>query len=114
MVEVLFDLCAVEPYAEVKLYPFSISSSALLGKAVLTKYVLVCDSQDTAPSPIAVREIRVGNIEDAIDECEVIFNLLIALDVETVFGLLDIRFEIRHSEIKILEKYLNGLLDLQI
>ena len=58
--------------------------------------VQVHDGQTTAPPLVAVGQMDVLRIEDAIEEGEVVFNLLVALDVETSLGLNNRRFEVRH------------------
>lgn len=46
--------------------------------------VQVHNGEATAPSLVAVGKLRVGGVEDAIHEGEVIFDLLVTLDVEAV------------------------------
>lgn len=64
--------------------------------AVDVKDVGVHDSQSAAPSLVALGELRVLLVEDTIEEGEVVFDLLVTLDVETIFGLLDGSVEVRH------------------
>lgn len=51
--------------------------------------VQVHDGQTPAPALIALGQIVVGRVEDAIEEGEVVFNLLVPLDMEAVLGLDD-------------------------
>jgi hypothetical protein len=54
------------------------------------------DSQDSAPTLVAVGELAVLGAEDTIKELEVIFDLLVTRDVETSLGLLDGSVHVRH------------------
>ena len=57
----------------------------------------VHDSQDSAPTLVAVGELAVLGAEDTVKELEVIFDLLVARDVETSLGFLDGSVHVRHS-----------------
>lgn len=63
--------------------------------------VQVGDSQTSVPSFVAVGKIGILNIEHAVDEREVIFDLLVTFDVEADMtrrglGFSDSCFEVRH------------------
>ena len=58
-------------------------------RAVDVIYVQVHDSQASPPFLVAFRKIVVLRVENAIDECKVVFYLLVAFNVETAFGLSD-------------------------
>jgi len=61
--------------------------------------VLVCDSETSLPLLVTLCKIGILGVEDTVNECEVIFNLLVAFDVETSVtavggGFLDGGFEV--------------------
>jgi hypothetical protein len=56
--------------------------------------VQVHDSQATAPALVALGQLVVGGVEDAIKEREVILDLLVSLDMEAVLGLDDGSFKV--------------------
>jgi len=60
------------------------------------KDVGIHDGQSAAPSLVALSELRVLLVENTIEEGEVVLDLLVTLDVETSFGLLDGSVEVRH------------------
>ena len=62
--------------------------------AVDVEDVQVHDSKGTAPSLVAVGKLRVGGVENAVHEGEVIFDLLVTLDVEAGLGLGNGSFEV--------------------
>ena len=49
----------------------------------------VHDGETAAPGGVAVRQLLVVRVEDTIQECEVILDLLIARDGEACLGRLD-------------------------
>ena len=55
--------------------------------AIHIVHVQVGDSQDASPMLVAVRELGVLWIEDAIQEGKVVGDLLVAVDMETSLGL---------------------------
>lgn len=60
--------------------------------------VQVGDGQDSAPMFVALGELRVLRVEDAIEEGEVVRDLLIPIHVETILGFQDRSSEVRHVE----------------
>lgn len=60
--------------------------------------VQVHDGQAATPFLVAIGEITSRCVKDVVDEGEVVLDLLVALDVETLGGLNDCCFEIRHDE----------------
>ena len=61
-------------------------------------HILVRYSEDSAPALVAFGELGVFRIEDPIEECEVVGDFFIAIDMKPVLGLLDSCCEIRHVE----------------
>lgn len=59
--------------------------------------VHIHDSEAASPFLVAIGEVGFGRIEYVVDEREVIFNLLVPLNVEAVGGLINSGFEIRHD-----------------
>jgi hypothetical protein len=66
--------------------------------AVQIEDVHVHDSQTTTPSFVAVSKILVTGIEDVVNEGKVIFDLLVTLDVEALWGLGNRSLKVRHVE----------------
>lgn len=67
--------------------------------------VLVSDRQTSSPFLVAVGKVPVVYVEDSIDEGEVVFYLLITLDVETSMAsgrgsLSNGSFKVRHVEMR--------------
>lgn len=60
--------------------------------------VLIHDGEATTPSLVAVGEVGLLGGEDVVDEGEVVLDLLVALDVETILGLRDGGLHVRHGE----------------
>ena len=56
--------------------------------------VQVHNSKAAAPTLVAVGKLRIGGVEDAIHEGEVIFDLLVTLDVKAVLSLSNGGFEV--------------------
>ncbi len=52
--------------------------------------VQVRDRQDAAPTLIAFGELRVRRVEDAVEEGEVVGDLLVSVHVEAILGLDDL------------------------
>ena len=71
---------------EVVLHPFAIDVEG----------VCVHDGQASSPFLVAICQIVSGGVEDIVDEIKVVFDLLVAFDVEAVWSFSDSRFEIRH------------------
>jgi hypothetical protein len=55
--------------------------------AVNVEYVQIHNGKAATPALVALGEIIVLGVENTIEEREVIFDLLVTLDVETVLGL---------------------------
>ena len=55
--------------------------------AIYVVHVQVRDSQDASPMLVAVGQLRVLWIKHAIQEGEIVRNLLVAVNMETGFGL---------------------------
>jgi hypothetical protein len=65
--------------------------------------VEVCDSQAPIPSFVTISKVAILDIEDAIDEGEVVFDLLISFNMKSSmarggFGLFHSCFKVRHVE----------------
>jgi len=64
--------------------------------AVHVEDVGIHDCQGSAPALVAVGKLLVLLVENTVHEDEVIFDLLVTLDVETILGLVDGSLKIRH------------------
>lgn len=64
--------------------------------AVDIEDVLVHDSQATAPFTVAVCQLWLGWVENIVDEGEIVLDLLVAFDVETLGRLGDGGFHVGH------------------
>lgn len=73
---------------------------ALHGLAVKIEDIGVHDSQTTTPLLVAVRKVAACRIKDIVNEGEVVFNLLVALNVEALASLGDGGLEVRHNSTK--------------
>lgn len=71
--------------------------------SVDVKDVGIHDGQGASPAFVEVGELGVLLVEYAIHEREVIFDLLVALNVEPVGGLVDGSLEIRHGCCEVVE-----------
>lgn len=66
-----------------------------------TVYILICHGQNAPPWLVAIGQPWVLNVEDAVDELEVVGDLLIAFNVEALRRLSDGCLEVRHGQCKI-------------
>lgn len=62
-------------------------------------HVQVSDSQHSAPALVALSQLRVLGVEDAIEKGEVVGYLLVAVHVESILGLQDRCSKVRHVEV---------------
>lgn len=65
--------------------------------AVEVEDVQVHDGEAALPARVAVGQLTVLGVEDAVEELEVIFDLLVAADGEAVLGRLDRGFHVGHD-----------------
>ena len=66
--------------------------------SVYIVYIQVCDSQHSAPMFVALSQLWVPWVEDAVQESEVVGDLLVPVDMEAVLGLQNRCSEVRHVE----------------
>lgn len=62
--------------------------------------VEVHDGQAALPSRVALGELRVLDAEDAVEELEVVLDLLVARDGEALLGGLDGGFHVGHGGLR--------------
>lgn len=66
--------------------------------AVNIVYVEIRDGQDTVPFLVAIGQLRVLGIEDAVEEGKIVGDLFVAIHVETILSLLDGGCKVGHVE----------------